>query len=283
MIPVRQELREPLSYNPAFYPWLTTLHVDFGSLDAYLPGLGAWGGLAALLAGARRGAPSGPLPWYLLTGVLAALALYPRSDTPHVLFAGPPLFVVGTRALSRAHRALAAEAGPTGRTALFGALLVVPVAAAPAAAWRYVALAHADPRAPEPPPYIPLGLERAPVLAPRHIAENVRGAVEFVRAGTRPGEPFFAYPAVPLFNFLADRPNPTRFDHFLPGALTAEEMAEAIAALETARPRYVLWDHSGVVSFRTDPANRPLSDYVWRCYAQVANFPPYLILERHSC
>jgi hypothetical protein len=31
MIPVRQELWE-LSDNPAFYPWLTTLHVDYGSL-----------------------------------------------------------------------------------------------------------------------------------------------------------------------------------------------------------------------------------------------------------
>jgi hypothetical protein len=28
------------------------------------------------------------------------------------------------------------------------------------------------------------------------------------------------------------------------------------------------------------PTNRPLSDYIWSCYEQVANFPPYLILER---
>ena len=52
--------------------------------------------------------------------------------------------------------------------------------------------------------------------------------------------------------------------------------------LETTRPRYVLWDHGGVVYWRTDPANAPLSDYIWRCYEQAANFPPYLILERRT-
>jgi hypothetical protein len=216
--------------------------------------------------------------------VLAALAFYPRFDLPHALLAGPPLFVVGAWALFRAHRVLAAGADSRVRVAVFAALLVVPTAAVlPGACWRYVTLVHADPRASEPPPYVPLGLERAPVLAPRHLAESVRGAVEYIQAGTPPGQSFFAYPAVPLFNFLADRPNPTRFNHLLHGALTAEEMVGVIVDLETARPRYVIWDHSGVVTFRTDPGNRPLSDYIWRCYAQVANFPPYLILERQYC
>jgi hypothetical protein len=285
VIPTRVESQETLYADPAHVAWLTALDVQFGSLYLYLPALAAWGGLAGLLAHTRRGAPPGPLPWYLLGGTLAALAFYPRSDTPHALFAGPPLFVVGAWALSRAHRALATTAGSAGRrVVLFASLLVVPVAAvAPHVAWRYVTLTHAGPGAPEPPWYVPLGLERAQVLAPRHIAENIRGAVEFVRAGTGSGEPFFAYPAVPLFYFLADRPNPTRFDHVLPGALTVEEMAETIAGLETARPRYVLWDEVGVVDFRTDPANRPLSDYIWRCYGQVANFPPYLVLERREC
>jgi hypothetical protein len=192
--------------------------------------------------------------------------------------------VVGAWALSWVHRALVGHAGPLRHAAVFAALLVVPaMAAAPHAYWRYVMIVHADPNSPEPPPYVPLGLERAPVLVPKHIAESVRGAVEFVRAGTPPGEPFFAYPAVPLFNFLADRPNPTRFDHFLPGALTAEELDETIASLEAARPRYVFWDHEAVVLYGTDPANRVLSDYIWRCYQQAANFPPFLILVRQEC
>jgi hypothetical protein len=144
-----------------------------------------------------------------------------------------------------------------------------------------VTIVHADPRSPTPPPYVDLDLERAPVRVPEHIATSIQGAVQFIQAGTPPGAPFFAYPVDPLFNFLADRPNPTRFNHFIAGALTPADLDEVIRDLEHARPRYVLWDHGGVVYFKTDLTNRPLSDYIWSCYGEVANFTPYLILERH--
>jgi hypothetical protein len=283
-IPIVSEPPEPLTDDPTFYPWLTDLNTALGTLFPLLPALAAWAGLVA--AGARlwRRASVGILPWYLLVGTLAALALYPRGDLLHAVFAGAPLLVVGAWALSRAHGALAERAGPLGRAAIFGALLVIPCAAvAPHLAWRYVTLVHANPRSPTPPPYVPLGLERAPVLVPRHIADSVRGAVDLVRVGTPPGAPFLAYPAAPMFNFLADRPNPTRFNHFLPGALTAEDMAQVIEQLEATRPRYVLWDDSQVVRWGTDPANRPLSDYIWRCYEPLTGLSPFVILERRAC
>ena len=90
------------------------------------------------------------------------------------------------------------------------------------------------------------------------------------------------YPAAPLLNFLADRPNPHRFDHFLQGALSSADFVQVIDALERSRPRYVIWDHRGVIVWQTDQANRPLSDYLWRCYQQVASFHFYLVLERRS-
>jgi hypothetical protein len=283
-IPTLTQPRVTLPEDPTHYPWYSTLDAAFGTLYPYLPALGAWSGLLALLLRVRRGASPGLVPWFLLVGTLAALAMYPRIDAPHAMFAGPPLFVVGAWVLAQVHRALVGNASLLRQAAVFAALLVVPTAAtAPHAYWRYVMIVHADPSSPEPPPYVPLGLDRAPVWVPKHIAENVRGAVEFVRAGTPPGEPFFAYPTVPLFNFLADRPNPTRFDHFLPDALTPADLAQVIASLEAARPRYVLWDHKGAADWGTDPANRPLSDYIWRCYQQAANFPPFLILVRQEC
>jgi hypothetical protein len=284
LVPIIDEPRARDVENPELYVVLTTLDTQFGNLFVYLPALCAWISLALLAARARRGEALGPLPIYLLAGALAALAMYPRTDTLHVMFAGPPLLVVGAWVLSRIHRALTAEAGLATRAAVFLALLLVPTAAvAPHAYWRYLAVVLPDPRAAVQPPYVPLGLERAPVLAPRNVADNVRGAVEYVRAGTPPGAPLFAYPAVPLFNFLADRHNPTRFDHYFPGALTTEDMADVIRDLERERPRYVIWDHGGVVYWETELTNRPLSDYIWRCHEQVANFPPYLILERRGC
>ena len=188
----------------------------------------------------------------------------------------------GAWGLAWAHRALTRHLQLVPRVLVYLSLMVVPLAAvAPHVYWRYVTIIHADPRSPTPPAYVDLGLERARVQVPEHIATSVRGAVEYVQAGTPPGEPFFAYPVSPLFNFLADRPNPTRFNHFIAGALTPSDLQDVIADLERSRPRFILWDHSGVGFFATDLTNRPLSDYIWGCYAQVANFTPYLILERH--
>jgi hypothetical protein len=150
---------------------------------------------------------------------------------------------------------------------------------APQVMWRY-AVFVAPEKDGDRLDYTPLRLARAPVLVPSQLAEDTRNVVAYVQAGTPVGAPFFAYPVQPLFNFLADRPNPTRFDHFLPGTLTSRDFAEVIAELERARPRYVLWDHLGVLVWETDPMNRPLSDYLWRCYSEAAAFHTYLVLER---
>ncbi|MCC6177567.1 MAG: hypothetical protein IT305_19885 [Chloroflexi bacterium] len=262
-------------------PWLSLLVAELGSLFLYLPSLGAWAGLTMLGAVAWKQWPIRPLVWYLLFGTVSLLALYPRVDIAHAMFAGPPLLIVGAWALARAHRALAGQAGWLGRSAAFMALLVLPAAAVlPHVAWRAVTLADADPRATTPPPYVPLGLDRAPVRLPENFAASIGGAVRFVQAGTPPGASFFAYPVDPLFNFLAERPNPTRFNHFMAGALTPADLDAVIVDLERARPRYILWDHGGVVAFDAERTNRPLHEYIWTCYQQVANFPPYLILER---
>ncbi len=164
---------------------------------------------------------------------------------------------------------------------VYAALLVLAVAAvAPHAYWRYVTIVHANPRAPEPPPYVDLGLERAQVRLPENIADSVRGAVQLVQAGTPHGQPFFAYPVSPMFHFLADRPNPTRHNHFIAGALTPDDLQEVIRDLDQKKPRYILWDHGGVTYFKAELTNRVLHDYIWSCYAQVDNYTPYLILER---
>jgi hypothetical protein len=162
--------------------------------------------------------------------------------------------------------------------------LLVPVAGVlPHVYARYLRLAHPDPLVQDAATYVPLGLERAPVLVPARQADLLRGVVSFLRANTARGEPVFAYPVDPLVNFLADRPNPTRFDHLMLGAMTLEDLDEAVATLETARPRYILWDLAGVVFWHTDMPNRPLSDYIWRCYRQVATFRLFLILQRTEC
>jgi hypothetical protein len=230
-------------------------------LHLYLPGLAAWAAILALLATRTRGIAL----WYVLFGALALLAIYPRADAAHTLMAAPPILVGGAWALSRVRPRL-----------LQVALLGVPLlAVAPQAAGR-VGLMTQE-------PYESLRLEQAGgIMIPRSTAEDVRGVVGFVQAGTPPGEPLFVYPAAPLLNFLAERPSPSRFDHFFPRTLSEADLATVIGELEQARPRYVIWDHGGVVWWGTDPANRTLSDYIWTCYRQVAAFHLFLVLERRT-
>jgi hypothetical protein len=281
-LPVGYVVDESLAEDPGFYPWLGYLNDELGGLFIYLPALAAWAGVLMLVTAIVRRVPIAPLAWYLLVGTLTTLALYPRVDTIHAMFAGPPLLVVGAWGLAAAYRTLTRGGGPLSKLLVYASLLVVPVAAvSPHVYWRYVTIIHADPRSATPPPYVDLRLDRAPVRIPENYATSIRGAVQYVQAGTPPGAPFFAYPVDPLFNFLADRPNPTRFNHFIAGALTPSDLQEVIRDLDYAKPRYILWDHGGVMYFKADLTNRELSDYIWGCYSQVANFTPYLILERH--
>jgi hypothetical protein len=210
------------------------------------------------------------LRWYLLFGTLAALNMYPRIDPLHALVSSPPALVAGAGAL-----ALLCGARRMAAAGLVVAIAIVVAAVAPQALWRYATLATAG-------DYVPLGIapRASPILVPEQVGQDTSGVVDFVVAGTPAGKPLFVYPAAPLLNFLADRPNPTRFDHFLPGTLSQADLELTIGELELSKSRFVVWDHRGVVVWQTDPANRLLSDYLFRCYRQVAAFGLYLVLER---
>ncbi|MFN7974487.1 MAG: hypothetical protein U0166_19400 [Acidobacteriota bacterium] len=57
----------------------------------------------------------------------------------------------------------------------------------------------------------------------------------------RPGAPMLAAPWGALYYFLADRPNPTRYELLLPGNVGREGMKEVLAALEARPPADVVW------------------------------------------
>jgi hypothetical protein len=277
-LPVFSNSRPLLTHDPQLLPWVTLSDESLGTLHLYLPALAAWAAIATLFLLDRHLKVGDPGPWYVLFGVLAGLTLYPRIDTAHVIISSPPVFVAGAWALARAHASLAVAARWR-RASVMASLLILPLGAlAPQLILRYTALVA--PEDLEYQSYDPLQLPRAPVLVPHQFAEDTRGVVSYVQAGTPPGGALFTYPAAPLLYFLAERPNPTRFDHLLAGGLTQQELAEVIASLRQARPRYVIWDHGGVLVFRTDPSNRPLSDYLWTCYHEVTAFHLYLVLER---
>jgi hypothetical protein len=126
-------------------------------------------------------------------------------------------------------------------------------------------------------------LPQAPVLVEDRSGVDLREVVDYIQQGTPPGQPFFAYPVDPMLNVLTDRPNPTRFNHFLPGALTPTDQQQVIADLQQRRPRYIVWDHAFVFFWGTDPFYRPISDYIWQCYSQVKAVHLLLIMELTNC
>jgi hypothetical protein len=274
-LPIWQGPRDVLTDDPLFQPVLGWLDVNFGTLCLYLPSMAVWTGIGGLLAcGGRRS----PLPYFVLFGGLTSLTLYPRVDVLHSIVSSPAALVAGVGALAQVYRRFLGWR----RHVLMATLILLPVAAvAPQVVWRAATLVSPEDTGKRL-DYDSLDLAAAPVLVPRLSSQDMRNVVAYLDAGTPPGEPLFVYPVAPLFNFLADRPNPTPFDHYLPGTLTQADFDEVIDALQASKPRYVMWDDSGVHLWGTDPANRPLSDYIWNCYHEVAAFHPYLVLERNT-
>lgn len=261
-----------------FVDWL---YQNAGNVLLYLPTLIFWPALAALIWRTLQDGPaSAPRwRWYLFVGVIMMFAQYPRVDEIHLLHAGPPIMLAGCGLLIEVWRALAKR--PIERWMWMGsAILLIGLAVAPSVGWRIVTLTTPDSGKPRVLDYESLGLARARVLGPGYFVGSVRAVVQYLGERTAPGEPIFVYPVAPMFYFLADRPNPTRYNHVHAGVAPPDEQEVIIQQL--AEVRYVIWDHTGVEYWQTHPANRTLTDHLWSCYAPIVDFAPYVILERTS-
>jgi hypothetical protein len=259
----------------------------------YLPSLAFWGGLAAYASGCPALAPGQrmALRWYLLAGALLLFGFYPRMDAMHVTYSAPLLFVVGAFAMYGVFRVLDRRLPATPRRTLqrglvFGALLVLPAAATlPNLEWRLGTLAgrQAAGLGFEALNYVPLDIPAAGVLTPTGSRETIGEVVRYLRERTSPAEPIFVYPNVPMFYYLAERPNPTRFGHLYPGTVSPEEQQAMIANLEASRVRYVVWDQYWVEESGLGGKhvlNRSLSDYLLRAFRTERVIGPFHILAR---
>ncbi|GAB4343217.1 MAG: hypothetical protein Kow0099_21500 [Candidatus Abyssubacteria bacterium] len=86
---------------------------------------------------------------------------------------------------------------------------------------------------------------RAGVLMPEPKAADMNAVIEYINSHTAPDEHMLDVTGS-LFYFLTDRPNPVPFGHFVQGFLSHQDMAEALRALETVKPRLA------VVSYAAD-------------------------------
>jgi hypothetical protein len=230
------------------------------------------------------------LRWYVVAGTLLFFNLYPRMDSMHVIFSAPLLFVVGAFALSRMYKWLAGRPTiATGRpiycSVLYAAFLILPVAAAlPSLEWRVRAFIVPEKGMPTGlADYAPLEEAGANVLLPRDTRDAIANTVDYLQERTAEDEPIFVYPMVPMFYFLAERPNPTRFDHLYPGAATTDEQGEIVEALERQHVRYVIWDQGGVEIWGQNGRivlNETLTAYLVATFHTDATIGPFTVLKR---
>jgi hypothetical protein len=114
-------------------------------------------------------------------------------------------------------------------------------------------------------------------------------ALDFLHENVPPGEPVFVYPYYPMYYFLADVPNPTRYSILMYHINTPAQFDEVIRDLEAGQVRYVLWDTwvaganltQWFPGYREPPADeRRLERYLQDHYRVVALKNRFRVLRR---
>ena len=98
--------------------------------------------------------------------------------------------------------------------------------------------------------------------------------IDYVQSHTTPGDAIFVYPYLPLYYYLTDTVDPTRYAYFQTGLHTSEQAHEIIAQLRSRPPRVVLFEssfaekipHSWPSTPQAAMASDPIGDYIARSY-----------------
>jgi Dolichyl-phosphate-mannose-protein mannosyltransferase len=121
-------------------------------------------------------------------------------------------------------------------------------------------------------------------------ASSPDAALKFLIAHTRPGENVFVYPYRPIYYFLADVRNPTRYSYLIYGFHTPAQFREATNDLERKKVRYILWDNLArqnltalFPAYRQPPADQLIMEpYLEAHYRQIGFEKQFRILERKN-
>ncbi len=84
-------------------------------------------------------------------------------------------------------------------------------------------------------------MDRMKIYTNPQEAGWIRQVVNRIETYSRKGDPILALPLNPIFYFLTDRVNPTRYDWILPGMLTQEDEKQIIEKLMAEKPKLVIF------------------------------------------
>lgn len=124
-------------------------------------------------------------------------------------------------------------------------------------------------------------IKRAGVFVDPVTARSMKQIHAFLSARTKPGDYVYFFPNEPIYYFLFDRKNPTRFamSYF---AITSQQRIELVADLERRKPRYVIMSPN---TWRVDdiPASVQVPevfDYIREKYRRAQRSADVVFLER---
>ncbi len=118
--------------------------------------------------------------------------------------------------------------------------------------------------------FVTAAMARVPIQTRRGVAYSYRPdpLLEYLNAHIQPGEEIFAYPFRPMYYFLLQANNPTRFTFFSPGMHTDEMFRSTLDVLESHKVKHVIWDNSF-----EDPGQA----WAWPHGAKTSIIEPYLV------
>jgi tetratricopeptide (TPR) repeat protein/4-amino-4-deoxy-L-arabinose transferase-like glycosyltransferase len=220
---------------------------------------------ATEFSGGTRDLAAGAL--YLGTSIFLLLGVFPRVDTHHLMLALAPCFLLAAWLAGPEPRPLVRRGALAAAGFLFTLSLVSQAAV--------IADTYPEERRDA-----FLDLPRARVWAERWQVAEIRRQIEQVEKRVPAGEPIFVAPAVPMYYFLADRPNPSRYPLILPGALDEEEV---VRTLQNAPVRYALISDTAFENYPFPYVAPRVWDYLIRHFRpadgagwEVAPHEPYL-------
>lgn len=205
-----------------------------------------------------------------LFGAVLYLRATGRSDYYHLAPILFPAYILGCDGLARLGRRVAAPGW-----------LALPLVGTILAASLFIhQFDRAAERALARRAYAPL-VAGGPYLDPN---DRIDELVAELRARTDAGEPIVVLPWHPIVYFLADRPNPTRFDWLFPGYLKTEAEVDAfIASIERSSVRIVAYSPISIdgQDDRSLAAFAPaIHRYLSTHFRRVKREGRFLILER---
>lgn len=154
------------------------------------------------------------LGYLALVTVALVISAYPRADVMHLAFFTALPLALGTLLLVR-HRI-------AGFVAMgLGVIALLYMAGTVATRLKEQSVAS------------PLGYLRAPATA--------APALKSLFAQVRPGSSLYVHPYMPVFYYLTQARNPTRYSYLAPGMMGAEEERRTLADLELGPPDWVLY------------------------------------------